>query len=132
VTAKYVFSKLGVFLGGIFSVHYVAKLIFALDLVLVDAGKIVFGKFEGDSKQDVERIQDLCMKRLKGCMKWVRDRSDCLTHFGKLLDLGETITDDLRVFVFKMFGEFWNVVHFDLVPQTRLLVETYALDQRGL
>lgn len=53
------FAKSGVLLGGVLVVLHVAKVVFALNLVLVAAGEIVLGELEGDCKQDVEGIQDL-------------------------------------------------------------------------
>ena len=53
---------------------------------------------------------------------WVRQ--EWSTHSGKLLDFGDAIADNLWVLVFKVFGEFGNIVHLDSVPQTRLFVET--------
>ena len=53
------FPKFGVFFGGVLVVLHVAKVVFALDFVLVAAGEIILGKLESDGKQDVEGIQDL-------------------------------------------------------------------------
>lgn len=64
MTTKYVIAKFGVLFAGVLSVHNVAKVVFTLDLVLVQADKIVLGKFEGNSKQDMKGVQDLCVKQL--------------------------------------------------------------------
>ena len=53
------FTDSGELFGGVLAIFHVAKVVFALDLVLVAAGEIVLGKLEGDRKQDVEGIQDL-------------------------------------------------------------------------
>ena len=53
------FPKFDVLFGGIPVVLHIAKVVFALDLVLVAAREIILGKLEGDGKQDVEGIQDL-------------------------------------------------------------------------
>ena len=114
------FTKFSVLFGGELVVLHVAKVVFTLDLVLVTAGEVVLRKFEGNSKQDVERVQDL---GVEGLFSRVRVHEamgtgpawSWSTHFSKLLDLGEVIVDDLGVFVFKLLGELGDIIHLDLV-----------------
>ena len=47
-----------------------------------------------------------------------------MAHFSKLLDLSDTIIDDLRVLLLKVFSELGDIVDLDLVPQTRLFLQT--------
>ena len=49
---------------------------------------------------------------------------DRLAHFSKLLDLSDTVIDDLRVLLLKVFSELGDIVDLDLVPQTRLFLQT--------
>ena len=53
------FANSGELFGGVLAVLHAAKVVFALDPVLVAAREIVLGKLESNHKQDVEGIQDL-------------------------------------------------------------------------
>ena len=52
------FTNSGELFRGILAVFHVAKVVFALSLVLVTTGEIVLGKLEGNRKQDMKGIQD--------------------------------------------------------------------------
>ena len=53
-------------------------------------------------------------------------RYDFPTYFSEFLDLGEAVNDDFRMVVLKVLGELGDVVHLDLVPQTRLFLKTWT------
>lgn len=62
MTTKDEFAKFGVLFEGILVVLLIAKVIFALDRVLVAASEIILWKLEGEGKQDVEGVQHLGVK----------------------------------------------------------------------
>lgn len=62
VTLNPKLSNLGVFLRSVLAVLHVAEVVLALDLVLMDVGEVVLRKLEGDRKEGVQVVEDLCVQ----------------------------------------------------------------------